>query len=143
MPGNRFCQSPVTGFELRKQMSLRMRTLKKIYVHVRTGREKDAKKIVEGHYGECDIIFLSHRQLREAGWKGQISALSKLKGEAIVFYCQSVEQIYQPQLLAWTGLVHHCRDTVFADASGHFRVYRRTDWIRLFPKTFLSALSDL
>jgi glycosyltransferase involved in cell wall biosynthesis len=116
---------------------------KRVYVHVRTGQIEDAKRIVATRYPERELTVLSHRDLREAGWKGQIRALSKLKGEAIVFYCQSVEQVYQPQLLVWTGLVHRCRDTVFADASGHFRVYRRMDWIRLFPKTFLSALSDV
>jgi glycosyltransferase involved in cell wall biosynthesis len=116
---------------------------KRVYVHVRTGQVEDAKRTVAAHYPDCELMVLSHRELREAGWKGQLRALSKLKGEAIVFYCQSVEQIYQPQLLAWTGLVHHCRDTAFADARGHFRVYRRTDWIRLFPKTLLSGLSDL
>jgi glycosyltransferase involved in cell wall biosynthesis len=115
----------------------------RVYIHVRTGQVDEAKKIVAAHYKDCELTVLSHRELREAGWKGQIRALSRLKGEAIVFYCQSVEQIYQPQLLVWTGLVHRCRDTVFADASGHFRAYRRTDWIRLFPKTFLSALSDV
>jgi len=142
MPLNRSCPSPVNAFEIRKQMPLRMHTLNKIYVHVRTGRAEDAKRIVEGRYGVCDIVFLSHRELREAGWKGQIRALSKLKGEAIVFYCQSVEEIYQQQLLIWTALVHKCRVTAFADANGYFRVYRRVDLIGLFPKTFLSVLSD-
>lgn len=115
---------------------------KRVYIHVRTGQVDDARRIVETHYRDCELIILSHRELREAGWKGQIRALSKLRGEAMVFYCQSVEQIYQPQLLGWTSLVHRCRDTVLSDANGHFRVYRRTDWIRLFPKTFLSALCD-
>jgi glycosyltransferase involved in cell wall biosynthesis len=115
----------------------------RVYIHVRTGQVDDAKRIVAEHYKDCELTVLSHRELREAGWKGQIRALSELNGEAIVFYCQSVEEIYQPQLLVWTGLVHRCRDTAFADASGYFRVYRRTDWIRLFPKTFLSALSDV
>jgi len=115
---------------------------KRVYIHVRTGQVDDAKRIVAAHYPDCELTVLPHRELREAGWKGQIRALSKLKGEAIVFYCQSLEQIYQPQLLAWTSLAHRCRDTVLADASGHFRVYRRTDWIRLFPKTLLSALCD-
>jgi len=116
---------------------------KRVFLHVRTGQVDDAKRIVGAHYPDCELTVLSHRELREAGWKGQLRALSKLRGKAIVFYCQSVEQIYQPQLLVWTGLVHRCCDTVFADASGHFQVYRRMDWIRLFPKTLLSALSDV
>jgi glycosyltransferase involved in cell wall biosynthesis len=115
---------------------------KRVYIHVRTGQVDDAKRIVATHYKDCELTILSHRELREAGWKGQIRALRNLRGEAIVFYCQSVEEIYQPQLLVWTGSVHRCRDTVFADANGHFRVCTRVDWIRLFPKTFLSVLSD-
>lgn len=115
----------------------------RVYLHVRTGPVEDAKRLVEAHYPDCELTVLSHRELREAGWKGQVRALRNLRGKALVFYCQSLGEIYQPQLLVWTGLVHKCGDTVIADGSGHFRVYRRKDWIRLFPKTLLSALYDV
>ena len=48
-----------------------------------------------------------------------------------------------PQVLAWSGLVHHCRETVLAAGTGEWESYRWIDWTKMLPKALLSAICDL
>ena len=41
---------------------------------------------------------------------------------------KSFEDATQLQLVLWSGLLHHCRETMVCDGSGRVEVYRRRDW---------------
>src|SRR5437870_3108208 len=113
-----------------------------VFLLVWTGTADQAMEVVRYHYADYKIVLLSHRKLREGGWKGQVRALRDLRGEALVFFFQSLGDLHEPLLLAWSGLLHHCRETAFAESSGRLQRFRRFDWLRLFPKTVFAALAD-
>jgi glycosyltransferase involved in cell wall biosynthesis len=114
-----------------------------VYLLVWTGDAGQAETIVRGYYPGCEIKLLSHRVLREGGWKGQVRALRRLRGEAVVFYFQSLEELHERLLLAWSGLLHRCRETSLLDSGGVIERYRKASWISLLPVTVLAALNDL
>jgi glycosyltransferase involved in cell wall biosynthesis len=108
-----------------------------------TGRPQDAETMVKHRYGNCDVAWLRLRELREGGYKRQIRTLRTLTGHALVFFFESTDDANPLLLYAWTCALHHCRETVIADATGRLSVYRRKDWLRLLPVTLWSALRDL
>ncbi len=119
-----------------------MRAALTVYVHPWTGRAEVARELIANLYAGATLQFLSHRQLREGGWRRQLAAFRSLKGQALVFFFKSLEEADELQLLPWIGLIHRCTQTVLADEAGQTRVYRRADWLRLFPSFLLSGLLD-
>jgi len=109
---------------------------------VLTGEIEEAKDWVSLHHPGQRCVVLSKRELRESGWRGQIKAFRKLKGDALIFFARSLSELPEPQLLAWSALLHSCRLTVLADSSGAVIEYRRIDLLFLFPRTIVSALRD-
>jgi glycosyltransferase involved in cell wall biosynthesis len=119
-----------------------MRPASIVFVHPWTGRAEAACKAVASLYPDATLRVLAHRELRELGWRKQLRAFRELKGQALVFFFKSLEDMYEPQILPWVGLVHRCKETVLADEASQTRVYRRKDWLRLFPSFLLSGLLD-
>ena len=70
------------------------------------------------------------------------SAACALRGQALVVYFERLEDSPQLQLVIWSGLIHRCRETLVSDSSGRFKVFRRSDWLWLFPKAVASAVGD-
>jgi len=114
-----------------------------VFLLVWSGNVVQAEKLVCVRYPGCRIEILSHRELRESGWKGQVRALRRLRGEALVFYFSSLEHLHERLLFAWSGILHRCGETSFIDSAGRMERYRRTDWISLLPGTIVAALHDL
>ena len=107
-----------------------------------TGRPQDAETAVKQRYGNCELAWPSWRELREAGFKDQIHRLRALKGRALVFFFESIDDASPLLLYAWTCVLHHCRETIITDAAGRLFVYRHGSWLRLLPVTLWSALRD-
>jgi glycosyltransferase involved in cell wall biosynthesis len=114
-----------------------------VYVLVLSGESSGASKFVAARYPDCKSFFLSKRELREGGWRGQIRAFRRLKGKALVFYRESLEEIQEPQLALWTAALHRCRYTVSADANGRTLVNTRWTLIRSLPRAVVSAVTDI
>jgi len=89
------------------------------------------------------VCLLAYDELLGGGWKGQVRALKKLRGLALVFFFRSLEDAYHFQLLPWTALFHHCRSTVVADRFGFFRTYRRWNLLTHFPIAVFCLSLDL
>jgi glycosyltransferase involved in cell wall biosynthesis len=88
------------------------------------------------------VAWLSWRELREAGFIGQIRKLRALKGQSLVFFFESIDDANPLLLYAWTCVLHRCRETIIADATGRSSAYRRGSWLRLLPVTLWTALRD-
>ncbi|MGA9977918.1 MAG: glycosyltransferase family 4 protein [Candidatus Sulfotelmatobacter sp.] len=108
-----------------------------------SGELADAKEFVAKHYPGRECIVLSRRELREAGWRGQMKAFRKIKGEALVFFRQALSELQEPQLAAWSGVFHRCRFTVLADSSGQVVTWSRSTLLLDLPRAFASGLCDL
>src|SRR5579863_4212933 len=114
----------------------------RIYLLVITGELGDAKGFIANHYPRHECVVLSKRELREAGWRGQIRTLRRMNGEALVYFRQSLSEVQEPQLAAWSNLFHRCRYTVLADSAGNFVKYGRWKLLLGLPSAMVSALSD-
>lgn len=119
-----------------------MKRSETIYLHVWTGAAERARAMMKERFPGAEVIELSHRELRDGGWRGQIRSLHALHGRALVVFFERLEEAPQLQLVLWSGLVHRCRETAIADDSGQFRIYRRSAWGWLFPQALASAVSD-
>jgi glycosyltransferase involved in cell wall biosynthesis len=115
----------------------------RVYLLVISGELTDAKRFVANQYPGRECAVLSKRQLREAGWRGQIKALRRLKGEALVVFRQSLSEVQELQLAAWSSVLHRCRCTVLADSSGNFVEYDCWRLLLGLPLAIVSALSDV
>ena len=115
---------------------------KTVYLHVWTGDARQARAIVDLQFPGAEIVELSHQELRAGGWKKQVRCLGKLRGKALVVFFESLEDAPQLTLVLWSGLIHRCEQTVVADSFGTLRMYCRSDWISLFPRTVVSASMD-
>jgi glycosyltransferase involved in cell wall biosynthesis len=113
-----------------------------VYLHVWSGQAAHAESLIRARFPGSKIVAVSHRELRAAGMRGQLRCLRQLKGRALVYFFDEMEGQPQLQLLLWSGLVHRCRETVLADATGRVAAYRRPDLLLAVPRTLLSALLD-
>lgn len=119
-----------------------MRKGSKVYLHVWTGDRDRARALTTQRYPDAQIEELSHRALREGGWKGQLRALRALRGRALVVYFESFHDSKQTELIRWSGLLHRCRETAMVSTAAHWHVYRRRDWFWMLPKTAFSLCAD-
>lgn len=115
----------------------------KVFLHAWTGNAEKGIQLVEGRYPGAEIAALSHRELRESGWKGQIRAFARLRGRALVFYFRSLADVREPELLIWVHLLHGCRETVLADETGNLTVITLSDCAGHLPKLIFGAIADL
>lgn len=114
-----------------------------VYLHIWSGAATLACTLVQQRYPGAQIIQLSHRELRDGGWRRQIRTLRSLQGAAFVVYFEDIENAPQVQLIVWSGLIHHCRETAIVDRRGNFETYRRYHLPLLFPKISVSVLLDI
>jgi glycosyltransferase involved in cell wall biosynthesis len=113
-----------------------------VYLDVWTGDPARARELVAARYPDADLVELSHRELRDGGWKGQVKALRVLRGRALVSFFASFVDCKQTELIRWSGLLHRCSETAIVDQSSDWQIYRRRDWFWMLPKTVVSLLAD-
>lgn len=114
-----------------------------VYILVWTGSEEVAKRLVEDQFPGSTIQILNRREMRESGWRGQVKALRKLQGNALIYFFQSLSDVREPLLLAWSGALHHCNATVFLDSSGRSETYKRADRFQMIPRTLGALIHDV
>jgi glycosyltransferase involved in cell wall biosynthesis len=115
----------------------------RVYLILLSGQLEEATRFVAARYDGCECVPLPTRKLREGGWQGQIRALRKLKGKALVFFCKSLADWPEQQLVLWLSVLHRCRETILVDSSGCILVGTRWALIRGLPRAVASVLSDL
>src|SRR5437879_7019947 len=106
-----------------------------VFILVLAGQQHDAVAFARQRYPGCRAVVLSKTELREGRWKHQLRALRRLQGKAFLIFTDSLESLQEPLLLKWTVLAHRCQETILADSSGSFDVTRRTEFLRLLPRT--------
>ena len=117
-------------------------TARTVYLLLLSGDLGDARSLAQSLYPECQQVVLSKREFRESGWRSQLRALRKLRGEALVIFTESLSALKEPQLLLCSGFLHGCRQMVFADSKGESKVYTRLTLIAHLPKLFLRGILD-
>jgi glycosyltransferase involved in cell wall biosynthesis len=115
----------------------------KVFVLVLAGQQRDALTFAQRRYPACEAVVLSKTELRESGWKGQLLALRRLRGEALLIFTDSLESLQEPMLLKLSMLAHRCRETILADRSGTFEVSNRANILGLLLRSSIAALADM
>ena len=100
-------------------------------------------EFARSRYPHAEIVSLSHRELRESGWKGQIRTFRKLRGQALIFFFRSRDDLREPCLLVCMHLLHRCRETVIADEAGVVRAITLGSWLAAIPGVLAAAATDL
>jgi glycosyltransferase involved in cell wall biosynthesis len=113
-----------------------------VYILTLSGNADRAQTIALELYPGHEVVHLSKRQLREGGWKQRLRQLHELKGEALVVFVQSRQEIQEPVLLKLTILFHACRETAIVDAQGALQVLRRSALWKLIPEAVVCLSAD-
>ena len=113
-----------------------------VFVLVLSGREADALDFVQRRYPGSKTRLLSKTELRESSAKNRMRKLRLCRGEALVFFAESLQSVQEPTLLKWTAFVHRCRDTILADSSGKCEVVTKARLLCSLPEAVFVALLD-
>jgi len=114
----------------------------RIFLHAWTGNPERGQRFCEERYPSAEISTLTHRELRESGWSGQLRTLTRLKGHALVVYFQSLTDLKEPEIYLALHMLHRCKETVLADESGNIRVIRLKECARRLPGLILALGAD-
>jgi glycosyltransferase involved in cell wall biosynthesis len=113
-----------------------------VFVHAWTGNADKGRNFAQARYTGAEIVALSHRELRQSGWRGQIRAFARLRGKAIVFYFRALSDVRELELLTWVHLLHGCGETVLADEEGNVKIITLKHCVRQFPQLLAGAIAD-
>lgn len=73
----------------------------------------------------------------------RIRLLRSFRGQAIVFYFESLQDFKHRRILGCFHLLHRCHETVLCDKSGHWESIRNADILRSAPELLASIVLDL
>jgi len=113
-----------------------------VHLCVWEGDANRARDVVKTHYSGIEISEFPHRKLRVSGFAQKVRLLRGLRGRAIIFYFESLQNFKHRQILACFQLLHRCRETVLCDKNGHWESIRSRDLLRAAPGVLLSILRD-
>ncbi len=114
-----------------------------IYLYVWSGDASHARALVGARYPGSEIREFPHRRLRESGFLERIRLLRGFRGQAVVFYVESLDGFRYRQMIECIHFLHRCRETVLCDAGGRWEPMRTYQILRAAPRILLSILLDL
>jgi glycosyltransferase involved in cell wall biosynthesis len=114
-----------------------------IYLYVWSGDATHAREWVTTRYPASEIREFPHRRLREGTFFERIRLLRGFRGQAVVFYVQSLCKFRYRQMIECIHFLHRCRETVLCDAGGRWESMRTSQILRAAPGVLLSILLDL
>jgi glycosyltransferase involved in cell wall biosynthesis len=110
-----------------------------VYLCVWSGDADRARDLVSSRYPQIDIIDFPRRRLRISTFKERIRLLRSLRGRAVVFYFQSIDDFKHRRILEYLHIFHRCRETVLCDRSSRWESIRFADLLR----SALNVLLDI
>lgn len=121
---------------------LRQGSGRRVYCLLLSGSQAQLEEFMGRRFPDHDWIMIGRTRLREAGFWGQIRVILRLRGEAFVIFVDSLADLEQPTLTAWSGALSRCRTTILADSGGAAMEYGRWSSWRLLPRTIVSGFCD-
>jgi glycosyltransferase involved in cell wall biosynthesis len=114
-----------------------------VYLCVWSGDEERARDLVSGRYPGIEIVEFPYRRLRASSLSERIGLLHGFRGQALVFYFQSLDELKYRQILECVHFLHRCRETVLCDSGARWEMMRTVHILRSAPEVLLSILLDL
>jgi glycosyltransferase involved in cell wall biosynthesis len=112
------------------------------YLCVWSGDAKRALDLASNRFPGLEIREFPHRKLRISGLTQRIRLLRGIRGQAIIFYFESLEDFKHRQVLACFHLLHRCQETVLCDNRGHWESMQNIDILRSAPGILRSLVLD-
>jgi glycosyltransferase involved in cell wall biosynthesis len=112
------------------------------YLCVWSGDAKRACVLADGRFPGIEISEFPQRKIRISGLTNRIRLLHSLRGQAIIFYFDSLADFKHRQVLVCFHLLHRCQETVLCDSRGHWESIRNVDLLRSAPGILRSLLLD-
>src|ERR1700739_1714593 len=113
-----------------------------VHLCVWAGDANRARDLAGSHYPGIEISEFPHRTLRVSGFAQRIQLLRGLRGRAIIFYFESLQDFKHRQVLGCFHLLHRCQETVLCDKNGQWESIRTMHILRSVPGALLSILLD-
>jgi glycosyltransferase involved in cell wall biosynthesis len=113
-----------------------------VYLCVWSGDGERARDLVSSRYPGIKTIEFPYRRLRASSISERIGLLHGFRGQALVFYFHSLDELKYRQILECIHFLHRCRETVLCDSS-RWETLRTADILRSAPEVLLSILLDL
>ena len=114
-----------------------------IYLYVWSGDASHARDLLSSRYPGSEIREFPHRRLRESAFFERICLLREFRGQAVVFYLESLDEFRYRQMIECSHFLHRCRETVLCDAGGRWEPMRTYQILRSAPRVLWSILLDL
>jgi glycosyltransferase involved in cell wall biosynthesis len=119
-----------------------------IYLYLWSGDAKQARDLVVSRYpaienSGIEIRDFPHRRLREGSFLERIRLLRDFRGQAVIFYFESLLDFKYRQIIACIHFLHRCPETVLCDSSGRWETLRTFTILRSAPRVLFSVLLDL
>jgi glycosyltransferase involved in cell wall biosynthesis len=113
-----------------------------VYLCVWSGDARHALDLAARHYPGLEIREFPQRRLRINGLTERIRLLRGLRGQAVIFFFESLADFKHRQVLVCFQLLHRCQETVLCDNRGHWESIRNIDILRSAPAIVRSLLLD-
>ena len=114
-----------------------------VYLCVWSGDARRARDLVSSRCPGIEIRELPHRKLRMGGFTERIRLLRGFRGQAIVFYFQSLAEFKHRQILGCIHFLHRLRETVLCDNGGHWESIGNAGILRSACGVLVSILLDI
>ena len=114
-----------------------------VYLCVWSGNAERARELVSSRYPGIEVMEFPYPRLRASSMPERIGLLRGFRGQALVFYFRSLDELKYRQILECTHFLHRCRETVLCDSGARWETMRTVDILRSAPKVLLSILLDL
>jgi glycosyltransferase involved in cell wall biosynthesis len=95
-----------------------------VYLYVWSGDGQRARDLLSDHYPGIAIVGVSHRRFRESSLRERVRMLRGLRGRAVIFSFQSLDEMRHRRILEWVHFLHRAKDTVLCDSSGRWEPVR-------------------
>jgi glycosyltransferase involved in cell wall biosynthesis len=113
-----------------------------VYLCVWSGDAKHALDLTASQYPGLEIREFPQRRLRINGLAERIRLLRGFRGQAVIFFFESLADFKHRQVLVCFQLLHRCQATVLCDNRGHWESIRNIDILRSAPAIVRSLFLD-
>jgi glycosyltransferase involved in cell wall biosynthesis len=114
-----------------------------VYLCVWSGDAICARDLVGTRFPGIEIREFPHRRLRVSGFAERIRLLRGFRGQAMVFYFQSITDFKHRQILGCIHFLHRCQETVLCDKGGRWESIGNANILRSASGVLVSFLLDV
>jgi glycosyltransferase involved in cell wall biosynthesis len=114
-----------------------------VYLCVWSGEAEPARELVRSRYPAARIEEFPHRKLRVSRSMQRIRLLRGLRGQAVIFYFESLDAFRHKQIVECLHFLHRCQETALCDQSRRWESIGNTALLRSIPGVLSNLWLDV